>query len=75
MVCYCPGSTADPFTLISSGHCLLGVLFITSLKLNLPTAVGDRTGNNAVTLRAKHATAPQPNVFLTGIHWSLDINI
>jgi hypothetical protein len=62
--------------LLITGRHLLGVLFVTSLKSNLRTALTTQntTENNCIISHSQNTTALQPNVFLTGTHRLLVIN-
>ena len=55
--------------LLSTGHHLLSVSFVTSVKSNLWAAITTKntTDNNCTTLHVQNATLLQPNVFLTRI--------
>lgn len=61
----------EPFSLhnlLSTGHHVLGVSFITSLSSKLCTALTTQnTENKCIILHAQHTTAHQPDVFLSEI--------
>jgi magnesium-transporting ATPase (P-type) len=56
--------------LLSTGHQLWGVLFITNVKWNLfaSLSTSNTTATNCIISYAQNTTLLQPIVFLTGIH-------